>query len=285
MKKLIFFLLFTISLSAQIKGKIVDEKNNPIAYVNIWVENENIGTTSEENGDFTINTTKNKKLVFSAMGFQKIIISGSDAQLVILKTSEFVLNEVVIQKKFETKQLEIGWYDSAVAQAFDNGPRIDVKFFPYETKYKRTKFIKKVTINLDNKIENGTIKIHFYKVTEKGFPGEEMLKKDFLVTLKTGAGKRIINVLDLNLKMPLNGLFVGFEKLLIEKNKIETTIFNANNNTSKLNRTYYPLLLYNYIEGDYQYTFSGGNWNREPKEASKNKIMVFEPAIYLTLTN
>jgi hypothetical protein len=36
---------------SQIKGIVLDESNKPIPYVNIW-ENENIGTTSEENGSF-----------------------------------------------------------------------------------------------------------------------------------------------------------------------------------------------------------------------------------------
>ena len=40
-------LLFGFSLSAQVKGIVVDENNQPIPYVNIWVQNENNGTTSE----------------------------------------------------------------------------------------------------------------------------------------------------------------------------------------------------------------------------------------------
>jgi CarboxypepD_reg-like domain len=41
------------SLQAQIKGVVEDSlTGKPIPYVNIWVENENIGTTSEENGTF-----------------------------------------------------------------------------------------------------------------------------------------------------------------------------------------------------------------------------------------
>ena len=59
--------LVTFSLSAQIKGIVKDSlTGKPIPYVNIWVQNENIGSTSEENGTFFINTTeKRKKLIFS----------------------------------------------------------------------------------------------------------------------------------------------------------------------------------------------------------------------------
>jgi hypothetical protein len=45
--------------------------NKPIPYVNIWVENENIGTTSEENGSFSIHVEdQNKVLIFSALGLK-----------------------------------------------------------------------------------------------------------------------------------------------------------------------------------------------------------------------
>ena len=51
-----FLLLFTNILSAQIKGVVKDSiSGKPIPYVNILVEDENIRTTSEEDGEFTIN--------------------------------------------------------------------------------------------------------------------------------------------------------------------------------------------------------------------------------------
>lgn len=44
--RILLFLFYTFSLSAQISGTIVNEKYEPIPYVNIWVQDENIGTTS-----------------------------------------------------------------------------------------------------------------------------------------------------------------------------------------------------------------------------------------------
>ena len=73
----IYLLLILISgsLSAQIKGVVKDSlTGNPIPYVNIWVENENIGASSEENGTFEIYTSeKSKNLIFSAIGFDKSV--------------------------------------------------------------------------------------------------------------------------------------------------------------------------------------------------------------------
>ena len=71
MKKIVPFIVISYSLSAQIKGVVVDENNKPIPYVNIWIENENIGTTSEEDGSFNLDIkNQDKNLIFSAIGFE-----------------------------------------------------------------------------------------------------------------------------------------------------------------------------------------------------------------------
>lgn len=289
MKKLIYILfLASVSLSAQIKGVVTDSiSGQPIPYVNIAVENENIGATTEENGEFIINTKENKTLIFSALGFKKKIIKASNNIQVKLQSEEVQLDEVVISKKYQTKEIEIGKTKNATYQAFENGPKLDTKFFPYLPSYKKTKFIKKVTLFTDNKIEAATVKVHFYAVDANGYPGEELLDKDFIVTVKSGVKKYLINVSDFNLRMPKNGLFVGCEKLLIEKNKLEKTIKDANTNTTKTTVTYFPLLLYNHVEREFLFSYSGGKWIKQSKNSSESdkKMMVNEPAITLILTN
>jgi len=288
MKRIVLFLLFSISLSAQVKGVIVDENNQPISYVNIWVENENIGTTSEENGVFSINVSGNKILIFSALGYEKKSVKASDAEKVVLTVNETKIEEVVIVKKYETKEIEIGKVKNETYQAFDNGPRIDAKFFPYILKYKKTKYIKKVSIFTDSEIENATVKIHFYSVDANGYPGEEMLSKDFLVSVKKGVKKTFFDMSDLNLRMPKTGIFVAYEKLIIDKNKLEKTVVDLNTNGTKIQKTYYPFMLYNYVQRDFTYTFFGGKWNKQTKQDVNNpseKMMVYEPSINLILTN
>jgi hypothetical protein len=284
----LFFILFSLSISAQTKGVVVDESGKPIPYVNIWVENENIGTTSEENGEFSIAASANKNLIFSILGFEKRIIKASEASNVIMKAVSFQLDEVVIARHFETKKIEIGTINNSVLEAFDNGPRIDVKFFSYEAAYKKTKFIKKVSILTDSRIDNATVKIHFYKADANGFPGEELLTRDYIVTIQKGVVRNGFDLTDLNLKMPKTGLFIGFEKLLISKNKLEKTIVNSNTQKTSIQVIYYPLVLYNYIERDYLFTYSGGKWSRQTSDknqGSSGKIKVYEPAINLVLTN
>ena len=290
-KIFIYLFIFTVySISAQIKGVVKDSiTGQPIPYVSIWVQNENYGSTTEENGTFSINVSeKSQNLIFSALGYEKKIIKIAEAREVNLVQTTYQLDEIVISKRKETKEIEIGQTENAILEAFDNGPRIDTKFFPYLEFYKKTRFIKKITIFTDSKIDNASIKIHFYKVDSNGFPGNEILDKNFIVSVDKGVNKTAFNVTKFNLKIPLEGLFIGFEKLIIENNKLEKTFLDKNTNTMQTKNTYYPFVLYNYVEKDYLYTFSGGKWSRQTNQNdqnSTNKIMIYEPAINLILTN
>ena len=285
---LCLILLISSAISAQIKGIVVDENNKPISYVNIWVEKENNSTTSEENGAFLINCLPNKNLIFSALGFEKKTVKASESAKVILKINAFELSEVVIAKRFETREIEIGKVKNETYQAFENGPRIDAKFFPYYARYKKTKYIQKVNFFTDCQLEAATFKIHFYSVNSDGSPGDELLKKDFLVSVKKGVKKTFFDVTDFNLRMPKKGIFVGFEKLIIERNKLEKEVPDSNTGKTTIQKTYFPFVLYNFVERESIFTFSGGKWNKQTKQDianPSNKMAVYEPAINLILTN
>ena len=115
-----------------------------------------------------------------------------------------------------------------------------------------------------------------------------MLRKDFLVSVKKGVKKTFFDVSDLNLRMPKTGIFVGFEKLIIERNKLEKEVPDTNTGNTTIQKTYFPFVLYNFVEREFIYTFSGGKWNKQTKQDVANpakKMTVYEPAINLILTN
>lgn len=285
---LVLLLLISVNVMAQVKGIVVDESGKPIPYVNIWVENENNSTTSEENGEFSINCLLNKNLIFSALGYEKKTVKAADAEKAVLKVNAFELKEVVIAKRFETREIEIGKVKNETYQAFENGPRIDAKFFPYYSKYKRTRYIKQVNFFTDSQIESASFKVHFFMVNSDGSPGDELMNKDFIVSVKKGVKKTFFDVTDFGLKMPKNGIFVGFEKLIIEKNILEKEVKDSNTGKIIIQKAYFPYVLYNFVERDFIFTFSGGKWNKQTKQDIANpsdKMRVYEPAINLILTN
>lgn len=282
------FSCISISLFSQIKGKVVDENNLPVPYVNIVVEHENIGTSSDVDGTFSLAIKEGKTLFFSALGYEKKKISASENMLVVLPSTTYELGEVSIVNKKETKQIEIGKSENSLHQAFENGPKFDAKFFPYQQSYAKTKFIKKISIFTENALEEASVKIHFYEVNPDGLPGDELLEKDYIVSVKKGSRRTWFDLSKLNLIFPKKGLFVAVERLFIEKNKLEKIVATADPNKPKSQRVYYPLPFYSFVDREYTYTFMGGSWQKESKKDSDGKVLktkVFEPAIHLILTN
>ncbi|TBW27759.1 TonB-dependent receptor [Gramella sp. KN1008] len=105
MKKLLtlLFLLSTSGMMAQIviTGNVTDEKGKPISGVNIMVENETVGTSTDFEGEFTIETTANLplNLVFSAIGYglkSISVVSADQTVNVVLTEDETQLGEIVV---------------------------------------------------------------------------------------------------------------------------------------------------------------------------------------------
>ena len=102
----IFFILASAAVFAQmnsIKGKVLDEKDNsPLLGVNILVEELKTGTTTDTNGDFTIQNVPagNYRLRFSYIGHKTVTVNleipSKDELIVLLKEGSVDLNEIVV---------------------------------------------------------------------------------------------------------------------------------------------------------------------------------------------
>ncbi len=85
-------------------GHLQDIEGEELPFVNIYIENTTIGTTSNANGDYQLkceSTVLGKNLVFQFVGYktQKRIITAEDFQLpiqVVLKEENYQLNEMVL---------------------------------------------------------------------------------------------------------------------------------------------------------------------------------------------
>ena len=102
----IIFLLLQVNLKAQeVKGKLVDQKNNPIEGVYIFNANSGKHTHSNEVGLFKIEENSvNDTLKIGALGYEKlnIILKTDDfykTTIYVLKEQSFQLEEVVIRPK------------------------------------------------------------------------------------------------------------------------------------------------------------------------------------------
>ncbi len=106
MKKLILLFIFVSfnSLFAQLSGKVVDENNDPLADVNIYVEETFQGTVSTKDGYFELNIRGNLpqvNVLFQYMGYEtkRLIIEVNQLpkeENIQLHPETFTLDDVVV---------------------------------------------------------------------------------------------------------------------------------------------------------------------------------------------
>lgn len=217
-KSIICFLLFIcFPVLAQVKGVVKDEAGNPIPFVSIIVENETNGTSSEEDGSFSIAANATKNLVFSAVGYETKTIKASESKNVQLQKKVFELSEVVISSAKKQKTIEIDNFGTGGIRYHSR--QTTAKFFAYSEEAKNQPFLKEITIYTDSNIENAKVNLRLLKVKSDGSPGEDILEENHIVAVKKGSKKTAVSLEEFNIEIPSNGIFVVLEPLKINENR------------------------------------------------------------------
>ncbi len=283
--KHLFLFLFSLPVFSQIQGKVIDASGNPVPYVNIWVENENIGGTSETDGTFKLNATLDKILVFSAVGFETLQSKITEDGKIVLQQLAYPLDEVVISKPKKTIKMEIG--DAKKERFYPEWvyyPYVYAKFFPYQTSYDETNFIQEVSVFTYSHIEGASFKLRIYSVAENGFPKEDLIHESIIVEVKKGKKKTSVDLSSYHLILPKEGIFIGFEQLIIEENKYEYVYKDRKTNKKIRTHYYEPTIGNNFFTSELGYTFGMNRWIKQLK-IDQDGIQAICPAINLTLTN
>lgn len=243
-----FYLLFLVSfgISAQTKGIVKDSlSGQPIPYVNIWVENENIGTTSEENGSFSLPIKEIKNIVFSALGYETKIVSSTDISSIILCPKALELNEVVIEKRKAISKAVIGDFsdlrlNSGVTNTGQENVHVWAKFIKFNEKIKAHPFIESIEFVTRSRLKNVLLRIRIFNVDKDGFPTVDEVEEDILVPIKKGRNNNIVDLIKYNIKIPEEGIIVGFEYLKLEQNKYEYSYTTKGQKGSQKGYAYEP---------------------------------------------
>lgn len=297
MKKLLAITLLLISnlCFSQLKSVIIDsETKEKIPYVNIWVENENIGTTSNEKGEFKLEIDGTKVILFSAIGFEtKKISSDSIKNILELKPLITELNEVVIKSKKKSQKLIIGKFKkSKINHYFACGtkPWITARYFKFKEEYNNTSFLNKIRLLTNSDVENSKFNIRLYGVSENGEPKDYIYDENIIAIAKKGKKITEIDVSDLNIEFPKDGFFIAIEWLIIESNKYEYNYTMKDSNKKLTGISYEPSIGTVPAETDENsWIFNQGKWRKIFKNNSgtlkryKDKYNLL--AIELTLTN
>ena len=100
------FLLFSLLSFSQITGKVTDTKDNPLPFVNVYLENTYKGTTTNETGNYELNISQKKSyvIVFQYLGFKTVKKNVTVDQFpftvnATLEEENLSLDEVVINSE------------------------------------------------------------------------------------------------------------------------------------------------------------------------------------------
>ncbi len=129
MKQLFLFLFIASYSFGQVKGTVTDKSGKPIPFVNIYVKDTYLGTTSNELGKYELNLKSNGNyiLLFQYLGYkthkESISFDGTPKNInVSLIEEDFQLNEVTINSKNNPADIII---KSAIKNRKKNALKLD----------------------------------------------------------------------------------------------------------------------------------------------------------------
>jgi len=169
MKKTLFLLItlniFSLAFSqTKVSGYVYDDFNEPVAYANVYFQNSRVGTITDENGKFYLQSNNDyTALVVSFMGYDNFILELNERSTynikVVLQTDGEALDEVLIYSGKTSKK---------------NNPAIDILRKIWENrrdngvkKFDQYKYDKYEKLQFDlNTIDSSLIKSRLFKGME-----------------------------------------------------------------------------------------------------------------------
>ncbi|RZJ67924.1 MAG: carboxypeptidase regulatory-like domain-containing protein [Flavobacterium sp.] len=221
-KMLLYFVLFPTLIAAQIKGRVIDEHGDPIAYVNIFPESGNDGFSAEADGTFSIpNHKPDEKFTFSAVGFKTITLQGIDVNEVVMWDETVKLREIVVGKAKRKRSKQIDKFGTSGIRVYINQTAGKV-FNPDEKS--EYPFLTEVTFNSKSEISGAKVNIRIMSVNENGEPDLDLVAKNIIASVPKGDRKTTVNIAEFNIEIPQNGIFVAIEPLKIKENLYTTVV-------------------------------------------------------------
>lgn len=158
---ILFFLVSFCAIAAEkdVKGRVLDESNQPIIGANVYWEGTQQGTTSDMDGRFVLpKKGKVENLVVSYIGYTTAVVpvKGSKDELCVILKGEVALDEVVVSERkmgtiasrVSVLQTQKITYDELcraaccnLAESFETNPSVDVSYADAATGARQIKLL------------------------------------------------------------------------------------------------------------------------------------------------
>jgi len=274
---LTFFLTLAIGVFCQIsiKGKILDSSSMPLPYVNmVSLNNINIGTTSNENGEYVLNAkNKYQPIKISCIGYEDtVLIAGIllENPEVTLKKQVQILQEINVYSNYITKNIEVTDFSKKWSQGYIFGSGFMIASRINNKEHIKNGYLSSISFILAKMGKyHHPIRLKFLESNKYDIPGKDLLNKEIVIKSNNKDKIEILTV-DLslyNISFPENGCYAVLEW-------IDTARKNNNNyfsytwvdkdflkNDSEDIITPSPILSFKKSnEGKVYYTKRNGNW-------------------------
>jgi uncharacterized protein YbaA (DUF1428 family) len=292
----LMLMLISISTFCQVNGIVIDKvTNEKIPYVNIWVENENIGTTSNENGEFNLQKVNdNETIIFSAIGYEikRVNLDALSAKIE-LTPKTIKLQEVVVYAKRENIETTIGHINKAKINyyfACGTKPWIVARFFPFKETYRQSPFLKEIRLLTNSDTKDSKFNVRFYSINENGEPGNYIYDQNVYGSTRKGKKITQIDIENAIIQFPESGMFIAIEWLIIDQNKYEYVYTTADSRKKLKGIRYEPMIgMIPSESNESSWIFHRGKWikawKNEISESKRYENKYSLLAIELTLTN
>lgn len=224
-----FFTFYHYSFAQEILIKCTifsNESHLFIPYATVQIVNKRNTIDANEKGYFEITANKEDSLIISCIGFEKLIMPVNNVQnadSLFLIESFLRLDEVIIKNPtvftFGIVNEKQGSSRSGGSQAERSEMTTLIEIPKTIESYR----ISKVFIKGKDFKEENPVRLHIYTVKENGLPGEELLKKEIILSKGENDTKIItIDVKDQNIILEKASFFVGVQWMTSTKVKLFT---------------------------------------------------------------
>lgn len=296
----LFLALVPASLLSQVCGNVIDNKTGePVSYANIWIKDANIGTTSDENGFFSIVTDSlfpGKNIVISAIGYSDTIIPvGKIQSEIALKQIVYQLPEIAVFPKKKKVLIVNDLSDTKLNAAImnDTTPQIVGRYFRYDDSNLSFRYVKSVII-YSRDTHKGKFNLRLYSFDTVNLrPIKELVNQNIIVETRpslVGTPKPVeIDLSEYNIIFPDDGLLVCVEWLILPENRYNITFSNTENKKKRVKIMYAPNLGATLDNDGKMYQYTKGVWWKPVRSIRpptyEGDDCFFNPAISLILTD
>jgi hypothetical protein len=182
------------------------------------MKNQELGQHSNSDGEFAISKQMlNNEFIFSKAGYQDTsVMIQSGLESVIMKKVEIARDQFsnVEGKRVITLGSVNGENSGDLSNL--NVPVVYLKYFPSAKSYGY--YLDLLKLKTQNEIPLAKINVRLYSATKNLEPGDYIYDEDIILSIKEGERISKVDLSELKLRMPENGLFVGIEPLIIPEN-------------------------------------------------------------------